>query len=200
MAVSDNGDLREILREFPSDAVKDLFSIGDPAYGLMFPLRFWTGIPLSLFLLRIECSVFGDLTDSENPVIQSGIEDNKDSSNPLAFKGPEVKLLLCSLCLGILQFAYRNDNGFVVRKDSATDFSASIVERVKQDGHQIDGFSLEVSIPPVIQENEHSIWFYMKKKYGSEPWFQRKSLSECVSVKDALKTSITKPLETLLVS
>lgn len=40
----------------------------------------------------------------------------------------------------------------------------------------------------------------MKRKYGSELWFQGKSHNECISVKDALKISIVKPLETILVS
>ncbi|GLT99922.1 hypothetical protein SLE2022_173260 [Rubroshorea leprosula] len=38
----------------------------------------------------------------------------------------------------------------------------------------------------------------MKRKYGSELWFQEKSLSEPISVKDALKFAIVKPLESLL--
>ena len=41
---------------------------------------------------------------------------------------------------------------------------------------------------------------YMKRKYGSEPWFEGKSLSQSISAKDALKFSLAKPLETLLVS
>jgi tRNA pseudouridine synthase 10 len=40
----------------------------------------------------------------------------------------------------------------------------------------------------------------MKRKYGSEPWFEGKSLSQSISAKDALKFSLAKPLETLLVS
>jgi hypothetical protein len=41
---------------------------------------------------------------------------------------------------------------------------------------------------------------YMKSKYGSELWFQGRSLSQCISAKDDLKFYLTKPLETLLVS
>lgn len=40
----------------------------------------------------------------------------------------------------------------------------------------------------------------MKQKYSSEDWFQEMLQSEFISVKDALKLSITEPLETLLVS
>jgi tRNA pseudouridine synthase 10 len=40
----------------------------------------------------------------------------------------------------------------------------------------------------------------MKSKYGSELWFQGRSLSQCISAKDALKFYLTQPLEALLVS
>lgn len=39
----------------------------------------------------------------------------------------------------------------------------------------------------------------MKRKFESELWFQGKSLSECISAKDALKISLTEILETMLV-
>lgn len=39
----------------------------------------------------------------------------------------------------------------------------------------------------------------MKKKYGSEKWFQEKIPSERISAKDALKLSICSPLEKILV-
>ena len=39
----------------------------------------------------------------------------------------------------------------------------------------------------------------MKKKYGSEQWFQEKIQSERISAKDALKLSLCSPLEKLLV-
>ena len=103
-------------------------------------------------------SVFGDTTGSEKQEIQSALEDNEDSSYSLPSEGPKVNRLICSLCLGILQFVYRDDKEFVVRKDGADNFASSIVQLVKQNDHQIDGFSLEVSIPPTIQENERSMW------------------------------------------
>lgn len=39
----------------------------------------------------------------------------------------------------------------------------------------------------------------MEKKYGSELWFQERSLSERISVKDALKFALSDPLQTFLV-
>ncbi|OMO75514.1 hypothetical protein COLO4_26054 [Corchorus olitorius] len=96
-------------------------------------------------------------------------------------------------------FSYCEDGKeTLVKKETANDLALTIAELVKQEGHQIDGFSLEVSVPPIILEYESSLLSNMKKKYESEPWFQEKLLSQCVSVKDVLKFSITKPLETLL--
>uniref|UniRef100_A0A2N9FLI3 tRNA pseudouridine(55) synthase n=1 Tax=Fagus sylvatica TaxID=28930 RepID=A0A2N9FLI3_FAGSY len=95
-------------------------------------------------------------------------------------------------------FTYCDDKKIHVKKESANDMAVAVSELVKREGYQIDSFSLEVSIPPIILENEHSVWLYMKRKYGSEPWFEGKSLSQSISAKDALKFSLAKPLETLL--
>ncbi|KAF4390033.1 uncharacterized protein LOC115704040 isoform X2 [Cannabis sativa] len=198
MAECENGNLHDILRELPSQAVKELLSIGVCSqcilrlFGIREDLYDCNSLSSSVF-----SSVFGNLSGSEEHV-QSGVEENENSNSSLISKGPKINQLLCSLCLGILQFTYRDGNEFVVRKDSAYEFVGSIAELVKQDYRQTDGFSLEVSVPPVIQENDRCIWLYIKEKYGSESWFQRKSLSDCISVKDALKASIMKPLEKLL--
>lgn len=110
----------------------------------------------------------------------------------------EVEFQFCVVCLGILQFSYCDDKESLVKMETANDMALAIVELVKQQGHQIDGFSLEVSLPPLILENEALLLSHMKKKYESEPWFQERLLSKCVSVKDVLKFAITKPLESLL--
>lgn len=197
-----DGDVRvvfETLRGLPSHAVKDLLSIGVCLRCILRLFRMREDICDTLTLSSsILSSVFGDLTDLEKHDISDGSGENGKRSESHNSKGSKVNEVLCSLCWGILQFIYCDDKSSVVRKDSAYDFASKIVELLKQEGHQIDGFSLEVSIPPVIQENERSVCSYMKKKYESETWFQRNSLSDCDSVKDALKTSITKPLEKLL--
>lgn len=90
-------------------------------------------------------SVFGDLTDS----------DKQRCTNS---KDPKVDSVLCSLCLGILQTIYSDDQELVVKKESANDLAISIAELIKKEGYQIDGFSLQVSIPTVILENESSVW------------------------------------------
>ncbi|KAL4335431.1 hypothetical protein GQ457_07G027430 [Hibiscus cannabinus] len=110
----------------------------------------------------------------------------------------EGNFQICSICLGILQFCYCDDKETMVKMESPNDMALIIAQLVKKEGHQIDGFSLEVSVPQLILENESSLLSGMKKRYESEPWFQERLLSKCVSVKDVLKFAITKPLETLL--
>lgn len=197
-----DGDVRDVfetLRGLPSYAVKDLLSIGVCLRCILRLFRMREDICDTCTLSSsILSSVLGDLTDLEKHDISDGSGENGKRSESHNSKGWKVNEVLCSLCWGILQFTYCDDKSSVVRTDSAYDFASKIVELLKQEGHQIDGFSLEVSIPPVIQENELSVCLYMKKKYESETWFQRNSLSDCDSVKDALKTSITKPLEKLL--
>ncbi|KAF9621480.1 hypothetical protein IFM89_021784 [Coptis chinensis] len=101
----------------------------------------------------------------------------------------------CSVCLGILQFCHTD--GKV--KDQVSEFTLSIAEMVKKEGHEIESFCFEISVPPIISANENAIWLCMKNKYGSELWCQEeKLLAEHVSLKDALKMSVTDSLETLL--
>ncbi|GFS36016.1 pseudouridine synthase family protein [Actinidia rufa] len=99
---------------------------------------------------------------------------------------------------GILQFAYHDGKEMLMKSDCANEFALLIAKVVKQEGHQIDSFSLEVSIPSRVMENEQAVWLYMKRKYDSELWFPEQLRSECISAKDVLKLSITNPLETLL--
>lgn len=72
-------------------------------------------------------------------------------------KESEFEEVLCALCLGILQFTYCDDKEIPVKKESANDMAVAISELVKREGYQIDSFSLEVSVPPIILENEHSV-------------------------------------------
>ena len=65
---------------------------------------------------------------------------------------------ICCLCLGILQFSYIDDKGNFVKCKGVDDLAVSISEMVKKEGHQIDNFSLEVSIPSIILENEKLVW------------------------------------------
>ncbi|XP_058725430.1 uncharacterized protein LOC131596706 [Vicia villosa] len=97
---------------------------------------------------------------------------------------------LCTLCLGILQFRFRNDDNTSITDD----VPLLISDFVKREGYHCDSFSLEVSIPQIIQHNDNSLRSYMKTKYGSQPWFQ----DTCISAKEAFKFSIMHPLQNLL--
>ncbi|KAL9238118.1 hypothetical protein vseg_012588 [Gypsophila vaccaria] len=101
----------------------------------------------------------------------------------------------CSVCYGILEFTYIDEKQNLVKKDCAKDLAESIAELAKLEGHQVDGFTLEVSIPPIIMENDSAQRLVLKEKYGSEVWFQDVLQSESLSVKDVLKIFITEPLE-----
>ncbi|OAY63753.1 putative tRNA pseudouridine synthase Pus10 [Ananas comosus] len=103
----------------------------------------------------------------------------------------------CSICLGVLQLAcFQDQETRVIPKEarSIDAFISILAETVKQESFQIDGFSLEVSLPPVIAANERAIWLYMKRKYESEEWFKDK-FSGQMSIKEALRVLLSTPLE-----
>ncbi|XVE56237.1 hypothetical protein DITRI_Ditri03aG0222200 [Diplodiscus trichospermus] len=175
-----DADLRLLnvaVRSLPCHVVKDLLCIGVCSRCV-------------LRLFGIEEHIYCHSSFAQS-ILSSVLEE------VTSFK-PELEFHFCSCCLGILQFTYCDDKETMVKKENANDMALTIAELVKQEGHQIDGFSLEVSVPPRILENESSLLSYMKNKYELEPWFQERLLSKCVSVKDVLKFAITKPLETLL--
>lgn len=169
--------LNDAVRSLPYHVVKDLLSIGVCSRCVLRILGTEDHIYChSSFSQSMLCSVLEEVT---------------------SFKS-EGDFQFCSVCSGILQLSYRDDKETLVKMKSPNDMALVIAELVKKEGHQVDGFSLEVSIPQFILENESSLLSGMKKRYESEPWFQERLLSKCVSVKDVLKFAITKPLETLL--
>ncbi|KAL2895551.1 putative tRNA pseudouridine synthase Pus10 [Bienertia sinuspersici] len=135
---------------------------------------------------------------SQISTILSEVVGHQPNSDDPLLKGSTNEDGICSVCYGILQFIYVDEKQALVNKGCAFDVAASICELARDEGHQVDCFSLEVSIPPIILENDDTVRLYMKEKYSSEDWFQEMLQSEAISVKDALKLSITNPLETLL--
>lgn len=99
-------------------------------------------------------SILGGPADLDRDTMESCFRKCENSSNS---KDYESDPKFCSLCLGILQFSYFDDRKTLVKKDTPDDMAVLIADLVKAQGHQIDSFSLEVSIPPVILENESSI-------------------------------------------
>ncbi|KAD7477083.1 hypothetical protein E3N88_00219 [Mikania micrantha] len=116
-----------------------------------------------------------------------------------SFQKSEVKSNICPICLGVMQFSYHDQRDMLLEKDHAADFAMTVAESVKEKYQEIASFTLEVSLPTIITENESVIVSYMKKKYASEVWFQDNfSFEHIISVKDALKLSIIHSLEILL--
>ncbi|XP_038702737.1 tRNA pseudouridine synthase Pus10 isoform X2 [Tripterygium wilfordii] len=187
--------VKDVVRSLPLLAVKDLLSAG-VCVRCVFRLFGVQGHIYSCSALSLDmiCGAVGETADIEGHIVGSDIETNEST---YIFKDSEVEPEICIICLGILQFSYRDEKEVLVRRESAKDFVMSLAELVKQEGHQIDGISLEVSVPSVILENEQVAWLDLKRKYGSEPWFQQWLLSERISAKDALKFAIESLLETL---
>ncbi|KAH9321326.1 hypothetical protein KI387_015965, partial [Taxus chinensis] len=102
----------------------------------------------------------------------------------------------CIVCLGILQMTFLDQ-----KKETTTcqeNVAVLISEKVQYEGYQFDSFCLEVSIPPVALIRDRALWLYIKQNYGSENWFKNISAMDRLSVKEALKLSLIKPLEDLL--
>ncbi|XP_010266089.1 PREDICTED: putative tRNA pseudouridine synthase Pus10 [Nelumbo nucifera] len=182
--------LTKAVLSLPPQAVKELVSIGVCARCIF-----------RLFGVRGECTYSSSLLSPS--IFSSIIEEPKGSndhylSSSHSCQESVVDPVFCRICLGILEFTYEEKKEMCVKRDSVNDFVASIVQLIKQEGHQIDSFSIEVAIPSIILENERVVRFYMEKKYGSEVWFQENFLGHNISVKDALKLSITGLLEKLL--
>ncbi|XP_004292924.1 PREDICTED: putative tRNA pseudouridine synthase Pus10 [Fragaria vesca subsp. vesca] len=178
-----NGDdvraLYDAVRALPSHAVIELFSIG-----------VCTRCILRLFGVSGSVHYHSPLSQS---MLSSVFSDSTDLDNRSSLREPVV----CRLCLGILQFTYSEDKK-VVKKESVEGLAAYICNLIREQGFEIDSFSLEVSIPPVVLENERIVWDHLKTKFESELQLQERSLPECISVKDALKVSLTETLETML--
>lgn len=102
---------------------------------------------------------------------------------------------LCTLCLGILQFSFSDDSGILHNKQN-DDVALLIADMLKRQRYHFESFSLEVSIPPIILQNDNSLSSYIKTKYGSQQNFH----VGCISAKDALKFSLVHPLQNLLKS
>lgn len=82
---------------------------------------------------------------------------HEDSSGQQSSQSSVLEPKVCRICLGILDFVYLDEKGTLVKKDCTNEFIEIIAEAVKQERHQVDSFSLEVSLPPVVTENEQVV-------------------------------------------
>ncbi|KAK6939034.1 hypothetical protein RJ641_032542 [Dillenia turbinata] len=200
--ISDEEEMKKLVRDavhsLPFHAVKDLLSSRVCPrcifrfFGINGPIYYCSSLSPSIL-----CSFMEELQDSKRCPENGGSIGHASSDRPCP-QETEAELSLCCICFGILQFYYCDDKNMLVNKGSANEFAVSIGQLIKQEGYEIDSFSLEVSIPEIIVENDHAIWSYLKGKYGSEYWWQEKLSTTCLSVKDALKLSITSTLKSLL--
>ncbi|KAL6982631.1 tRNA pseudouridine(55) synthase [Sarracenia purpurea var. burkii] len=100
----------------------------------------------------------GKVLSLQRDVLDDSPRAKEDPSSQPSSEEPLLEPILCGICLGILQFAYCDDKEMLVKKDCANDFALLITKVVKQEGHQVDNFSLEVSIPSRVMENEQAVW------------------------------------------
>lgn len=89
-------------------------------------------------------------------VLAEVVQHQPSSDDPL-LKESANEDGICSVCFGILQFICVDEKQTLVNKGCASDFAALIYELARKDGHQADSLSLEVSIPPIIVENENAV-------------------------------------------
>nr|CAB3485417.1 unnamed protein product [Digitaria exilis] len=126
-------------------------------------------------------------------VLHSFLEEHDDS-----IKGGSCSCLsaddsYCSVCLGVLLPAWHRDECL---ETPHTDISSMISGVVQKEGYQVDDFSLEISLPPVIAANERAVRLYMKQKFGNENWFKDKMFpQQIISVKEALRLLMVPTLE-----
>lgn len=204
-AVSADDDAERVLlddavRSLPPRAVTDLLSNG-VCLGCIFRLfginkhaHFWSKLSQPVIHTLVAETMLLD-----KPSLNCVLNGDGDLNNHSTCKEYRVEQELCAICLGILQFTYHDDEGKLVKNQTPNDFAVLIAELVKREGHKFESFSLEISIPPAIIENENLVRLYMERKYGSEVWFKEK-FSESISMKDAFKFGITSVLENLLFS
>ncbi|KAL6522096.1 hypothetical protein OROMI_031973 [Orobanche minor] len=197
--------LRDAVRTTPPQILNDLLSNGFALLPQVCTLciyrlfilheSIWCRISLPT---RILSAILHELTEQEGDGANSRVKETEVLTDIDLVQEIHEDFNFCSVCLGILQFVYNDDKGMLVKKNHASGFAAAIGDVVKKEGHQCDSFSLEVSVPPIVVENEQAVWSYAKKKYGSLPWFREKNPSESIAVKDFLKLSMASPLEKLL--
>lgn len=84
----------------------------------------------------------------------TGVQPSQDDPST---NGSAKEDIICSVCYGILQFIYVDEKRALVNRGCGSDFAALICELIRKEGYQADSFSLEVSIPPIILENENDI-------------------------------------------
>ncbi|KAJ8538155.1 hypothetical protein K7X08_014695 [Anisodus acutangulus] len=191
--------LREAVNALPFNAVKDLWSIGACVRCIfrLFGLHELMCAHPSLSISKW-CDILEDVMRKKDIDTADHPQKDGEFSNEQSHQERSRETKFCKICFGILQFLYNDDTGTLFKKYSADDFALVIAELVKQQYQQIDSFSLEVSLPSAVTENDQAVWLYMKNKYHRELWFQEKADYQFISTKDILKLLVINPLQRLL--
>lgn len=98
------------------------------------------------------------MIEAQKNVENSGLTEDVEIKKPCTSEELDAEPVVCSICLGILQFSYSDNNKLLVKKEDAEGLTKAIAEVVNREGHHIDSFLLEVSVPAVVQENEQKVW------------------------------------------
>jgi len=195
--------VKSTLLALPAAAVCDLLSIG-VCPRCIFRIFGVRGDVYSSCVLSI-ASLSSWLKPSVNLMELPKFEENigsmkvKDSCHSIEEKKSREET--CIVCLGVLQILCVDQKELTtckVKINNMFEAAVAILETLQSEGHQFNSFCLEVSIPPVVLIRDRALWLYIKEKYGSENWFKDVAVTDCLSVKDALKLSLTKSLEDLL--
>ncbi|WVZ86732.1 hypothetical protein U9M48_033471 [Paspalum notatum var. saurae] len=131
-------------------------------------------------------------------VLHSFLEEHDDSIKGGSCQCLSMNDAYCSVCLGVLLPAFHQGEGFEnpIGASHIDNISSMISQAVQREGYQIDEFSLEISLPPVIVANERAVRLYMKQKYVNENWFKDKIFpQQTMSVKETLRILIAPSLE-----
>ncbi|KAK4348889.1 hypothetical protein RND71_031644 [Anisodus tanguticus] len=149
--------LREAVNALPFNAVKDLWSIGACVRCIfrLFGLHELMCAHPSLSISKW-CDILEDVMRKKDIDTADHPQKDGEFSNEQSHQERSRETKFCKICIGILQFLYNDDTGTLFKKYSADDFALVIAELVKQQYQQIDSFSLEVSLPSAVTENDQA--------------------------------------------
>ncbi|XP_006652642.2 tRNA pseudouridine synthase Pus10 [Oryza brachyantha] len=130
-------------------------------------------------------------------VLHSFLEEHEDSTKNGSCSCLSTDVACCSICFGVLlPTCYQDDGTEPLHSVTPIDNVTSMISQtVLKEGHQIDEFSLEISLPAVIAANDRATRLYIKEKYGNADWFNEKIFSQTMSVKEALRMLLVPSLE-----
>jgi tRNA pseudouridine synthase 10 len=91
--------------------------------------------------------------------LHSFLEEHDDSIKGGSCPCLSMNDAYCSVCLGVLLPAFHRDEGLETPNGIShiDNISSMISQVVQRESYQVDEFSLEISLPPVIAANERAV-------------------------------------------